>query len=95
MDTDVATIIFVWILLSWGTASAARERGRSFIGYLILSQIITPVLSFLLVLLLGESAAHAVRQSADQKEIVKIRCSNCGGNADESASYCPNCGAEL
>lgn len=34
-------------------------------------------------------------KGSNQKEIIKVRCKNCGELNDEDARYCKNCGKEL
>lgn len=34
-------------------------------------------------------------KSQDSKEIIKIRCKNCGGLNDEDAKFCKSCGREI
>ena len=34
-------------------------------------------------------------KNKDQKEIIKIRCRNCGELNDEDAKFCKSCGREM
>ncbi len=45
--------IIIWIGLSFLVASAARNRNRSYVGYLLLSFITTPLIAGFIVILLG------------------------------------------
>ncbi|MCR5309224.1 MAG: hypothetical protein K6E21_03855 [Bacilli bacterium] len=47
-------IAILWLILAFVVASLAKKRGRSYAGWLILSLIISPIITGLIVLLLGE-----------------------------------------
>lgn len=36
-----------------------------------------------------------IGKTQEQKEIIKIRCKNCGGLNDEDAKFCKSCGKEI
>jgi hypothetical protein len=38
---------------------------------------------------------HVIQKETIIKEVVKIRCSYCGGLADQGLNECPNCGGRL
>jgi hypothetical protein len=44
-----------WVLLCFVAASAAKKRGRSFGGYLVLSLFLSPLIGIIVVLVLGET----------------------------------------
>ncbi|MDY0288169.1 MAG: hypothetical protein RBR15_05015 [Sphaerochaeta sp.] len=44
----------VWIGLSFVVANAARNRNRSYIGYLLLSFLTSPLVAGFIVILLGQ-----------------------------------------
>lgn len=47
-------IAILWIILSFVIASAARNRNRSYGGYLILSLLVSPLIAGFIIILLGE-----------------------------------------
>jgi len=47
-------IIIGWLVLSFIIAIAAKKRGRSFGGYLVLSLLLSPLITGIIVLLLGQ-----------------------------------------
>jgi uncharacterized membrane protein len=89
------SIIAVYALLSFGVGQIAAKKGRNFIGWFLFSLILSPIIGVFIVLLLGESTAKAVRDTSQVREVVKVRCTECGGTAKEDAAFCPNCGAQL
>ncbi|WP_263842038.1 zinc ribbon domain-containing protein [Salinibacter sp.] len=98
---ELAAMLFVvgslavWALLSFGVGKIAARKGRNFAGWFIFSLVISPFLAVFLVLLLGESTAKAVRDSAQAREVVKVRCPECGGTTKEEADFCPDCGLQF
>lgn len=40
-------------------------------------------------------AVDKIIQSHEEKEVVKIKCRNCGGLNDEDAKFCKGCGREV
>jgi len=48
-------LVMLWVILSFVMASGAKKRNRSYIGYLVLSICFSPVISGLILLILGEN----------------------------------------
>lgn len=46
-------VVVLWIVLSFVVANAARNRNRSYGGYLFLSLITSPLIAGFIVILLG------------------------------------------
>ncbi len=42
-----------WLLLSLLVAFGAKNRGRSFLGYFLLSFFLSPIIGFIILLVLG------------------------------------------
>lgn len=74
-------IFLLWLILSILVAVFANNRGKSGILYFILSVVLSPLLSFLIALIAGDST--------------KQKCFNCGQKIDISAKVCPFCKAEM
>lgn len=74
-------IFLLWLVLSILVAVFANNRGKSGILYFILSVILSPLLSFLIALIAGDSS--------------KKKCFNCGQNIDISAKVCPFCKVDM
>lgn len=47
--------IFIWIILSFLIAVGAKNRGKSFIGYLFLSLFLSPVVGLIAVLMITDN----------------------------------------
>jgi len=73
-------IAFFWIAFAvlvglW----ASRSRRRSFIGWMLLAMLISPLLAGLLLLVMGSGR----------------RCPFCGGDVPKNAIVCRHCGRNL
>lgn len=74
--------------------------------FLILAAAVTVIIAFLIIRISRsrnkplpnppppETQQQTVREEVVKKEvIVKVKCSYCGGQYDETLDKCPNCGA--
>lgn len=57
----VVVLIFVLWLYFWLPASMAAKRGRSALGWVILTFIFSPLVTIIALLVLGPTFAHAMR----------------------------------
>ncbi|WP_187152018.1 hypothetical protein [Treponema endosymbiont of Eucomonympha sp.] len=44
----------LWVVLAFVIAIGARNRGRSFGGFLVLSLLLSPIIGFIILVALGE-----------------------------------------
>lgn len=58
---DVFLIVFVWFFLSWGVGAFANSRGRSGIGFGLLSFFTSPLLGVIVVLIIKDINAENER----------------------------------
>jgi hypothetical protein len=61
-------IISVWFLLSWGVGALASSRGRSGIGFGLLSFFTSPVVGVIVVLIMKDLEAEKEREYRDARE---------------------------
>jgi hypothetical protein len=86
-------IIFVYVLLCVVVGLAGRERRPGFLGYVLLSIVLTPVLT--LVFLLLTQKRFLARQGVSASHMVS--CAHCR-HAQQDAiavAYCTHCGRPL
>ena len=80
-------IYIVWIILAFACASFAKSRGKSYGGWLVISLLISPFISIIILLLSSDESGQAgindgtLKKCYQCAEIVKkeaIRCKHCG-----------------
>ena len=85
--------LLVWIVLSLLVASVATKKGRSFIAFLLLSLITSPLISAIILLVLGEDST-----TIDKRELSKgitKKCPQCAETVKAEAKICRYCNHEF
>ena len=54
--------IIIWVVLAFFVGYLANEKGRSFFGYFILALILSPLLGFIILLVVGEDEDSLIAQ---------------------------------
>ncbi len=67
MDT-LPLIGLTWFLLACGVAALANSRGRSAIGFLLVSLLLSPLLGLIVVLVMSDKLADERRMLEQRKE---------------------------
>lgn len=78
-----------WFLFSALCGVMASKAGRSGFGYFILSCLISPIICFLLLAILGK-----VKEEGPSPE-THIRCPDCAEYILKEAKVCKHCGCKL
>lgn len=81
-------IAIVWILLSLVVAVAAQSRGRTGLGWCLISLAISPLIGLLLILVLPSRANQPTPQT-------HVRCPDCKELVLKEARKCKHCGCAL
>jgi hypothetical protein len=80
-------ILLIWVLLSWGVGALASSRGRSGIGFGLLSFITSPLIGVIVVLVIKDLEAEkdreysAKRDHEKQLESIKAIAQSSGSNS--------------
>jgi len=78
-EGDNVEWLFIWLFFALLVGLLASSKGRSFLGWLLLAIIISPLLAGLLVLVIGHAR----------------RCPFCRGGVPRDALVCRHCGRNL
>lgn len=87
-------LLIGWVLFAVVVAIIARNRRRDPVGWFILSVVISPLLSLILVLALGPPALPSVRRGGKMTEAEKS-CPRCAEMVRANAVICRFCGHEF
>ncbi len=88
----------LWFFGSVTVACAASERGRSVLGWLLLSFLVTPVLSAIALLVLPKVGRAALPRDESGQPIAEdtyVRCPDCRELVRRDARKCKHCGTAL
>lgn len=81
----------IYLGLCVAVAVLASRRGRSGLGWFIVSLLLSPVLGFVFVLVLRD-LAHASNEPTPDTH---VRCPDCKELVRRDASKCKHCGCKL
>jgi hypothetical protein len=80
-------LLLTWVLLSWGVGVLASSRGRSGIGFGLLSFVTSPLIGVIVVLVIKDLEAEkerqyiAKREHEKQLESIKVIAQASAGNS--------------
>jgi hypothetical protein len=80
-------LLVTWVLLCWGVGALASSRGRSGIGFGLLSFVTSPLIGVIVVLVIKDLEAEkdrqyiAKREHEKQLESIKVIAQSNAGNA--------------
>jgi uncharacterized paraquat-inducible protein A len=89
--------LLFWVGFALVVAFLASSRGRSSVGWFLLSLVISPLLAGLLVLALGRAGPHKplMDQLFEPAQAQEVRCTECREVVRHDARRCKHCGATL
>jgi hypothetical protein len=90
---EILSFLLVWFGLSIGAAVIAGNKGRSAIGFFLLSFLLSPLIGFVAALLASENHDFVERRKFANVGGSK-RCLFCASWISRQASVCPQCARE-
>ncbi len=79
--------LILWVVLCILVGAYASSKNRSFIGFMLLALILSPLIVFLIVALIG---------APDSQKANNLRkCPACAESIQKDASFCRFCGNKL
>lgn len=90
--------MFFWVMFAVVVGVFAANKGRSGVGWFLLSLVISPLLGFLFVAVLSNLKAEADRAAvatAQPGPSTHVRCPACAEWVLPQATVCKHCGAAL
>lgn len=86
-------LAFLWVVCSIVVALIAYVRGRSLFGYLLLSLLLSPLITLIILLIIGPNVR---RLEEDAIAAGKLRrCAACAELVRSDALKCKHCGSSL
>lgn len=58
-------VFIIWVVLAFLLASSAKSKGRSYAGFLVLGLILSPVIGFIILLVMGENKDIVQQQNIE------------------------------
>ena len=83
----------IWFVLAFVLGSTAKSKGRSFGGFLFLGLILSPLIGFIILLVMGDNKEKIIEKNLSTG--VSKRCPSCANEIKKEATVCHFCGKEL
>jgi hypothetical protein len=92
----LGTVALLWLVFSAVVGITARQRGRGMMGWMMISIVISPLLGFVLLMMLKDLAAQEFMESVTQDmELTHVKCTHCAEYVLPEATVCTYCGGAL
>lgn len=87
-------VFLLWSLLSFAVGIWASSRGRSGVGWFFFSMILSPLLGFVFVAVIGRAGAAAAYMDGPSPD-THVKCPMCAELVRKEAKLCKHCGTRL
>ena len=107
MDYTTIIVLVALVIFSFKIGEKAANKGRSFWGFFLLSMVVSPLLSNIIVNRISLKLPEDASQSVVQCEVPEIQksvsdilppikyCRKCGFELIEGSEFCSRCGTKI
>lgn len=86
-------IFVVWLIFAILVGAYASSKGRSGIGFFLIAVILSPLIGFIIALVVSPIREHTEARAIDSGDLKK--CPNCAELVKTEAKLCKHCRSEL
>jgi hypothetical protein len=83
----------IWLVLVFVLASSAKKKGRSYGAFFALGFFFSPLIGFIILLIMGENKEKLAEESRSSG--VTKKCPFCANDIKKEAIVCQYCGRDL
>lgn len=92
----MTTFLALWVVFSGALGMLAKQRGRSFLVWMLVGIAISPLLGFVVLMMAKDLAlAEALDTVTHDMDLTHVKCPHCAEYVLPEASVCPYCRGKL
>ena len=92
----MTTFALIWFGFAIGVAMLAKQRGRKTMGWFAIALFLSPLLAFVILMMLKDLAAEEFMESVTHDmDLTHVKCHKCAEYVLPEATVCKYCGTTL